>query len=237
MLILSIFAVLALYETADGQARQYIFSSKPMNWTDAQSYCRQAYTDLATITTNEENQRATDAGGSSLFNWIGLTESVPKSNKWTWSDGEDPMYFKWVNAEPLDNFKTGNCVSVGPFGWFVFSCSMELHVLCQWRIILVTKSMTWDEAMNYCKTHYRGLVFLTAQTEHLLAQIGAVQASSVSVWVGLRFLDGNWLWVNGQPMKNLVSCSAPAYRCGALNTETGIWENRDCNEQLNFMCF
>lgn len=33
---------------ASAQTRQYFFVSTPLNWTDAQSFCRQVYTDLAT---------------------------------------------------------------------------------------------------------------------------------------------------------------------------------------------
>lgn len=34
---------------AFAQTRQYYFVDTPLNWTDAQSFCRQFYTDLATV--------------------------------------------------------------------------------------------------------------------------------------------------------------------------------------------
>lgn len=235
---LLLFWVLVFRRMADGQIPRYFFVNKPMNWTDAQSYCRQTYTDLATITSDGENQSAMKSRSGWYFSWIGLNESV--QNSWAWSDGEDLNYSQWANGEPAENSKNGDCAFIGLFGWYTMSCSVQFPFICQWRINLVTESMTWDKAMKYCKKQYRVLAFLTDETKNLLAEINTVQAESVSVWFGLCFLDGNWLWANGKPASIQAfppSCPVPRYRCGAYNTRTGTWENRDCSKKLNLICF
>ncbi|XP_070711334.1 fibronectin-like [Pempheris klunzingeri] len=55
----------ALLSVASGQTRQYYFESTPLNWTEAQSFCRQVYTDLATI----ENTADVSAVSSAASNY------------------------------------------------------------------------------------------------------------------------------------------------------------------------
>ncbi|KAI2668390.1 Botulinum neurotoxin type E [Labeo rohita] len=58
-----------------------------------------------------------------------------------------------------------------------------------------------------------------------------------SVWTGLCFLTGNWLnMINAQNNLRLPSYPPEPYCCGACNTKTERWENRDCKEKLNFLC-
>uniref|UniRef100_A0A3B3CZ06 C-type lectin domain-containing protein n=1 Tax=Oryzias melastigma TaxID=30732 RepID=A0A3B3CZ06_ORYME len=65
---------------------QYHFVDQRLNWTEAQTYCRQKYTDLATIETSEEMDQlmetVSSAGYKSGF-WIGLYIEI----NWRWSDG------------------------------------------------------------------------------------------------------------------------------------------------------
>ncbi|XP_066513109.1 uncharacterized protein [Hoplias malabaricus] len=69
---------------------RYIFVNENKNWTEAQSYCRQNYTDLATINNMEEmknlNTTLKDKTTSSV--WIGLNRG--NTGRWLWSlaDGD-----------------------------------------------------------------------------------------------------------------------------------------------------
>ncbi|KAI4875892.1 hypothetical protein NFI96_005369, partial [Prochilodus magdalenae] len=69
---------------------RYHFVSESKTWTEAQNYCRQTYTDLATINTMEEmkNLNATLEDKPSSFVWIGLVRG--DTGKWQWSlaDGD-----------------------------------------------------------------------------------------------------------------------------------------------------
>uniref|UniRef100_A0A3B3DYK4 C-type lectin domain-containing protein n=1 Tax=Oryzias melastigma TaxID=30732 RepID=A0A3B3DYK4_ORYME len=62
----------------------YYYVNKALNWSEAQQYCREKYTDLdlAMIENREENMEALNAKPSSSIVWIGLYREP-----WTWSDG------------------------------------------------------------------------------------------------------------------------------------------------------
>ncbi|KAM9487250.1 killer cell lectin-like receptor subfamily F member 1 [Clarias gariepinus] len=105
---------------------------------------------------------------------------------------------------------------------------------------LVKENKTWEEALQYCRRKYTGLAIVDSVTLLDLLQIETEQAQTVSVWTGLRFLSGKWVWVNGTLPKSLVSlpsCPVEPYRCAAYNFNTSVWENRDCDEELNFICY
>ncbi|XP_062861782.1 lectin BRA-3-like [Trichomycterus rosablanca] len=105
---------------------------------------------------------------------------------------------------------------------------------------LVTEKKTWLEALEYCKTNHTNLASPATEEQLRLAEKVASQAETVSVWTGLQFLDGQWFWISGETLgtsDTLPSCPAYDRRCGARNLKTKTWENRDCNEKLNFICY
>ncbi|KAG7330729.1 hypothetical protein KOW79_004698 [Hemibagrus wyckioides] len=105
--------------------------------------------------------------------------------------------------------------------------------------VLVKEKKTWEEAQEYCRMNYNVLASQTSAMQEL-AKIEAGQSETVSVWLGLRFLDGKWFWLNKESPNSSVSlppCPAQNYHCGARNIYTQAWENRHCNEKLNFICY
>uniref|UniRef100_A0A8C7WSG7 C-type lectin domain-containing protein n=1 Tax=Oryzias sinensis TaxID=183150 RepID=A0A8C7WSG7_9TELE len=65
---------------------KYHIVNQPLNWTEAQTNCRQKYTDLATIENSEEMDQlinTTLSAGSSNNFWIGLYNEI----NYRWSDG------------------------------------------------------------------------------------------------------------------------------------------------------
>ncbi|XP_059381416.1 macrophage mannose receptor 1 [Carassius carassius] len=67
-----------------GSSHQYHFVSESKTWTEAQRYCRQNYSDLATIDNMEEMNRLINTvnGSYSGSAWIGLYDDV---NSWRWT--------------------------------------------------------------------------------------------------------------------------------------------------------
>ncbi|XP_056605100.1 macrophage mannose receptor 1-like isoform X2 [Triplophysa dalaica] len=82
------------------QADRFVFVNIPMSWHEAQSYCRQHYTDLAVIHIQTEDQvltlkmSMTDISES----WIGLFR-----DSWKWSDEinvVDVSSINWMTGQP-----------------------------------------------------------------------------------------------------------------------------------------
>uniref|UniRef100_A0A8C4E448 C-type lectin domain-containing protein n=1 Tax=Dicentrarchus labrax TaxID=13489 RepID=A0A8C4E448_DICLA len=115
---------------------QYHFVVDPMNWTEAQSYCRDTYTDLATIENTEEiNQliNTVSSVGHKSEVWIGLYSKID----WRWSDGyrgSGAQYKNWDNYndnEPDFGSASQFCVCFGgDGGWWDDLCSAEYPFIC-----------------------------------------------------------------------------------------------------------
>uniref|UniRef100_A0A3B4CMU0 C-type lectin domain-containing protein n=1 Tax=Pygocentrus nattereri TaxID=42514 RepID=A0A3B4CMU0_PYGNA len=90
--------------------RQFHVVNENKNWTDAQKHCREKYTDLATIESQEEmNALVAVLNEKTGHFWIGLRQKENKDNTcWTWSDGSNFSYSNWNSGEP-NNAGTGNC--------------------------------------------------------------------------------------------------------------------------------
>ncbi|XP_060779081.1 snaclec coagulation factor IX/factor X-binding protein subunit A-like [Neoarius graeffei] len=127
-----------------------------------------------------------------------------------------------------------------PGFWSNYYCSKEKTFYCYRFLILVKENKTWEEAREYCRTNYTGLASVTSETSLRQLELETMQTQTESVWTGLRFMNGQWLWVSGEQLGSLVSmpsCPAPSYRCGALNNMTRTLKNLNCNERLNFVCY
>ncbi|XP_061576689.1 snaclec 7-like [Cololabis saira] len=82
--------------------RHYHFVGQNLTWTEAQKYCREKHTDLATMQNSEEQNQLRNtlsSAGSSSDVWIGLRHEVD----WKWSDGFSGTgadYRDWMSGEP-----------------------------------------------------------------------------------------------------------------------------------------
>ncbi|KAK7893198.1 hypothetical protein WMY93_022350 [Mugilogobius chulae] len=63
------------------------------------------------------------------------------------------------------------------------------------------------------------------------------------VWIGLRFLAGDWLWLDGHKSEyeawssgGKPKCPGEKLACGALVSKGDVWEARNCEEKLHFIC-
>ncbi|KAF7699341.1 hypothetical protein HF521_004083, partial [Silurus meridionalis] len=222
--------------------RYLILVNESKTWVEAlQSYCTQNYRDLASITTAEEQQRILKVFGNNNDPiWIGLYWNYDHSN-WQWTDGQLVSFSKWFSGFPINGYFNypNNCGYLTQQGWKNTNYWNVYPFYCYRYLILVNESKTWVEALQYCTTNYKGFASLPSTTQMLQAKTEMVLTQTESVWTGLRFMDGKWFWVNGEPVENrdsLLPYPAHPYRCGALNNMTNVWENRNCNETLNFLC-
>uniref|UniRef100_A0A3P9CAJ4 C-type lectin domain-containing protein n=1 Tax=Maylandia zebra TaxID=106582 RepID=A0A3P9CAJ4_9CICH len=107
---------------------------------------------------------------------------------------------------------------------------------------------TWEEALEYCREHHNDLASVASETETMLIQRELRKHNTTNnVWIGLRFLSRDWLWVDGQEMdyeawseEGKPLCPHPKMKCGALQVRGGslsVWEAHDCAERHNFICY
>ncbi len=112
---------------------QYHYVAECMNWTAAQAYCREKYTDLATIENTKEMNQLMDTVsffGYTYEVWIGLYGGVD----WRWSDGYEGSgaeYRNWQTNKPDNQFcvMTGRSGS-GNYSWWDHYCASTYPFIC-----------------------------------------------------------------------------------------------------------
>nr|XP_055035543.1 C-type mannose receptor 2-like [Misgurnus anguillicaudatus] len=213
--------------TVLGSSRQYHFISVNKSWTEAQRYCRENYTDLATIDNmNEMNSLMNTVNGS--YNgsaWIGLYDDV---NSWRWSLENNDFYqegekdFRNWYHEPDNLYGNELCVYMDNNGkWNDFSCDNNFPFVCyngrenaSQSYVFVPEGRTWTEAQRYCREFYTDLASMRNQTEYQ-------QILNITRDNGL-YVPGLW----------------GAQHCTAVSGKyVGQWTDESCFAHLPFFCY
>ncbi|CAB1345721.1 unnamed protein product, partial [Coregonus sp. 'balchen'] len=140
-----------------------------INWTEAQDFCRDNYSDLVTLYNQEDSQQLTQltASNSSYKAWIGLNR---KEHSLKWSNGD---YVNDTSWSPLPSpYTEPMCAAIITIqhGRIVQSrntlCVIKklsrvkcLSILCAGPrdSLLIEQNMTWYEAQRYCRKNYTDL--------------------------------------------------------------------------------
>ncbi|XP_014186357.2 secretory phospholipase A2 receptor-like [Haplochromis burtoni] len=215
-------------------------------WREAQSYCRQHHTDLASGA--EQLKEAVSKLSGKPPSWIGLFRDT-----WRWSDGSNSSYRHWesVHELPVELSKTDSgtrkcaMIALNKEGkWSADDCNNTKPFFCydeKW--ILINESKNWDDALIYCRKHHDGLVSITSSEQQELVKEKAKNATTPYVWLGLRYscaLD-LWFWVNDQLAcyQNWANETDTGHCNLAVAMETGgehKWLKKDDEEKFNFIC-
>ncbi|XP_058862099.1 C-type mannose receptor 2-like [Acipenser ruthenus] len=116
---------------------------------------------------------------------------------------------------------------------------------------LISHSMVWPEAWQYCKDHYTDLVSLTSLAAQNRVSELVRNSTASRFWIGLHrtVVYANWYWVAGKDKRSPLNYTdwAPGEpnnpyfeHCGemVLREDGGAeWNDLCCYEKLPFVCF
>uniref|UniRef100_A0A4W4DMP2 C-type lectin domain-containing protein n=1 Tax=Electrophorus electricus TaxID=8005 RepID=A0A4W4DMP2_ELEEL len=235
--------------------RQFHVVEVNKTWTDAQSYCKGIYTDLATTETQEEMDTVLalmkDLPAANY--WIGLRQQIHQNKNiaWVWSDGSNYTYSDWGSGEP-NNIGSDNCVHLynsHSYKWNDAGCNYSCPFICYKKIplILIKQEMTWRDALRYCRENHVDLVsVLTNETQEWVETV-TKNVSTPNVWMGLRFACSQpfWFWVSGSTVcyqnwapgdgTGVEDCSN-GRRSGAVQSGSKQWVSLPDTQKLNVIC-
>uniref|UniRef100_A0A8C7ZJ04 C-type lectin domain-containing protein n=1 Tax=Oryzias sinensis TaxID=183150 RepID=A0A8C7ZJ04_9TELE len=109
-----------------GLSAAFVYIDKSMTWSEAQIYCREHYSDLASVRNMKDNEEITKLILNRRNVWIGLFR-----DSWKWSDGSSLSFKYWSRSEP--NGPTENCAAGSTSGsgtWTDMSCSHKFAFIC-----------------------------------------------------------------------------------------------------------
>ncbi|CAI5661602.1 unnamed protein product [Oreochromis niloticus] len=129
-----------------GATNDQILVQKSMNWSAAQSYCREKYTDLISINTVQDNTKITGLMLLNILNtqtaWIGLYKT-----SWEWSDGSNATYTNWKSGEPKDG-KDCALMETSSASWSGEDCDKNHDFLCYQDVKPAESNMTYNMKYN-----------------------------------------------------------------------------------------
>ncbi|KAG5261363.1 hypothetical protein AALO_G00303580 [Alosa alosa] len=255
--LITILLVSGLGSLSSSVPRQFHVVKEQKNWTEAQQYCREEFTDLATIDNMTEMEKLKSlihkAGAGNA--WIGLKQG--NSPKWQWSLADRDFYRE--NETEFRNWAQGKPNKIGEEyvvmkehgKWHDFMCSHSFPFICydvnhdpcittggNSTHVLVTERKNWADAQRYCRENHTDLACVRNQTEN--DKIEDVRGSR-GAWIGL-FRDA-WEWSDG---------SSSSFRhwntgepndvdgkefCAEIQNASGArWNDRGCYHRSHFIC-
>uniref|UniRef100_A0AAY5K910 C-type lectin domain-containing protein n=1 Tax=Esox lucius TaxID=8010 RepID=A0AAY5K910_ESOLU len=229
---------------------QYHVVSINMTWTDAQSYCRQNYTDLATIDNIEDLNSLNSLVGNSIDVWFWIGLKKDNLNDWRWSDSSSYSFTNWGNGYPIDN-PTANCTLIyfnylnpQDHKYFNAPCYYATNFICyneaNLTYVLIKEERNWKDAQSYCRQAHTDLTSVRNEAENRILQMSA---NGLSVWIGLFRVSWKWsdqsqsffrMWITGSPSTDLrKNCTLI---CFHMNDGHMKWWNEPYNQPLPFIC-
>ncbi|XP_023271097.1 uncharacterized protein LOC111661679 [Seriola lalandi dorsalis] len=223
---------------------------QPKTWSEGQTYCREKYADLVTISNAQDMNKVIDFMNEDVDNfWIGLYEDVLT---WSWSlsdvsyygDGETE-FRNWDAGEPNSQSGIQHCAGMQHTGkWKDLDCGLLNFFLClngeddaAETKILVETPMKWAEAQHYCRQNHKDLVSVRNQAEN--QEVQSMVPAGKLAWIGL--FGDSWKWSDGRSSlirywgQGQLDNLGEGPNCAYANSST--WSARSCNTKSMFLCY
>ncbi|XP_035474028.1 macrophage mannose receptor 1-like [Scophthalmus maximus] len=234
--------------TAQQIPQQYHLMDGSRTWSDARSFCRVKYTDLATVNNMDDGRRLVDALGSRVTHtWIGLRRAG--GDRWMWSDGSGTAHFtKWLDGEPNNSGGDEQC---GEFDvtWNDVSCEVKSNFVCyerredgKERFVYYSEKRSWVDSLELCRSKHHDLAYV--RTEEANSEI----ANLARTWTGLLWLPNkvwmglfrdNWMWSDGSDtsFRSWLKGSDHRGDCASVAVaRQGHWVRAECDQRTSFVC-
>ncbi|XP_034531871.1 C-type mannose receptor 2-like [Notolabrus celidotus] len=246
---LILLAVMGQFSFFSCHLHEYHLIKEEKTWDEAQNYCRDKYTDLATVCDVTDTRRLGDLVTTPA--WIGLHSILGKDNrKWHWSLTEMPgvepddirSYFGDGEPNPLGNIE--NCVEITGNKLNDIQCSKTHEFICfdereepSERLQVINLKIKWTQAQKYCREHHTDLLSGLDQLQEFKMQ----SIENKYMWIGL-FRD-TWSWSNGSKSsfrnwgQGLFKDGHDKKECATVLNSLGEWGSDDCNEKKPFFCY
>ncbi|KAK3510910.1 hypothetical protein QTP70_025548 [Hemibagrus guttatus] len=232
---------------------RYHFVNENKTWSEAQTYCRENFNDLATINNMREMKKLNQTliKENAKKAWIGLQRGGPW--KWQWSLADQTFYTNgdtyrnWNTGEPNNGVRNEYCVEFyeSTIAWNDDHCETLNPFVCYeeknkntTKYVFINETKIWHDAQIYCREKHTDLVSVRNQTENdeIWRVINSSQYSGV--WIGLISDCWKWsdqnnssfrYWSSGKPSGGL--------NCAAVSeSEQRYWSDVNCTEKLSFVC-
>ncbi|XP_078020508.1 C-type mannose receptor 2-like isoform X2 [Epinephelus lanceolatus] len=231
---------------------EYHFVNQTKNWTEAQQYCREHHTDLATVSNMTDMERLRDSAQNQDGAWIGLYSDPERNERgmWHWQWSLPGLEFndresRWHEEEPNDLYSPEKCVQMHNHIWWDAPCSYNHKCICyderkqsNKRFHLIEDKMSWPQAQSYCRENHTDLVSGDQQLED--NEFKREYKSNEVVWIGL-FRD-SWRWSDGSSFSfrywdlELFRDEDSSKKC-AVTLLDGKWSSDECEETKPFFCY
>ncbi|XP_059195909.1 macrophage mannose receptor 1-like [Centropristis striata] len=194
-------------------------------YADAKTYCREMYSDLATVHNSTDMDSLIALVPNSILRaWIGL--EIGDVRTWHWSQsGQQLGFLNWREGEPQAKDEDA-CGAMDQHGkWFESDCGVKRQFVCHGNsdnraLTFVAETKSWRDAQKHCRDLSSDLISIHSAEEN-----EAVRNVSMSqnMWLGL-FRDP-WKWSDG---------SNSSFRYWNKGNLILIQENKTWSEALSY---
>uniref|UniRef100_A0A3B4DTA1 C-type lectin domain-containing protein n=1 Tax=Pygocentrus nattereri TaxID=42514 RepID=A0A3B4DTA1_PYGNA len=113
------------FDDRDGAKDKFVLINSNITWTQAQTYCSQHHTNLASIHNAQEQQQVLNIVGNSTSAWFGLISGQ-------WSDEGFSTFRYWANEHALDSISIEKCAAMMSDSgkWTPSQCNLQNPFVC-----------------------------------------------------------------------------------------------------------